>query len=50
LADGLQQGSYVLRNRDGKEIPISYIARMFPDGCLVARWEPKPPAAQSIAS
>jgi PAS domain S-box-containing protein len=41
LADGLQQGEYILRHRNGKEIPIDYIARVFPDGCMVARWEPK---------
>ena len=41
LADGLQRGSYTLLHRNGDEIPITYIARAFPDGCLVARWEPK---------
>lgn len=41
LNDGLQRGSYILRHRNGKEIPITYIARAFPDGCLVARWDPK---------
>jgi PAS domain S-box-containing protein len=41
LADGLQQGSYMLLHRNGNEIPITYIARVFPDGCLVARWEPQ---------
>ena len=41
LADGLQQGSYVLLHRKGHEVPITYIARAFPDGCLVARWDPK---------
>jgi len=48
LADGLQRGSYVLRHRDGNEIPISYIARAFPDGCLVACWEPNCPSAQVL--
>lgn len=41
LNDGLQRGSYILRHRNGNEIPITYIARAFPDGCLVARWDPK---------
>ena len=41
LKDGLQRGSYILRHRNGNEIPITYIARAFPDGCLVARWDPK---------
>ena len=40
LMDGLQRGSYILLHRNGYEIPISYIARAFPDGCLVARWDP----------
>lgn len=40
LADGLQRGSYILSHRNQQEIPITYIARAFPDGCLVARWEP----------
>jgi len=41
LADGLQHGEYVLLHRNGTEVPIDYIARVFPDGCMVARWEPK---------
>jgi len=41
LEDGLQKGEYILRHRDGHEIPINYAARIFPDGCMVARWEPK---------
>lgn len=40
LADGLQRGSYILLHRNGNEIPITYTARAFPDGCLVARWVP----------
>lgn len=50
LADGLQQGDYVLRHRDGKEIPIDYIARVFPDGCMVARWTPKQGKPKTLAS
>jgi len=41
LMDGLQRGSYILLHRSGNEIPITYIARAFPDGCLVARWDPE---------
>lgn len=41
LANGMQQGSYMLLHRNGNQIPIAYIARAFPDGCLVARWEPQ---------
>lgn len=41
LADGLQQGDYILQRRDGKDVTIKYLARIFPDGCMVARWEPR---------
>jgi PAS domain S-box-containing protein len=50
LQDGLQRGSYILRHRNGSEIPISYIARAFPDGCLVACWDPKGIESQTLAS
>jgi hypothetical protein len=36
--------------RDGRQIPIEYVARVFPDGCMVARWEPKKDRAQKLAS
>lgn len=42
LADGRQEGEYLLLSRRGKEIPINYIARVFPDNCMVARWEVRP--------
>lgn len=41
LQDGLQHGEYILQHRNGTEVPINYTARIFPDGCMVARWEPK---------
>jgi PAS domain S-box-containing protein len=41
LEDGLQKGEYILQHRDGREIPIHYTARVFPDGCMVSRLEPK---------
>lgn len=41
LADGLQHGEYVLLHRNGDEVPINYIARVFPDGCMAASWDPK---------
>ena len=50
LADGRQQGEYILQHRDGTEIPIHYIARIFPDGCMVARWEPRETSAQKLVS
>ena len=34
-------GTFVLKNRLGKLIPIRYHSRIFPDGCMVARWEPQ---------
>jgi len=49
LVDGRQQGEYILLHRDGTRIPINYIARVFPDGCMVARWELKN-SVQSLAS
>jgi PAS domain S-box-containing protein len=50
LQDGLQRGSYILLHRNGNEIPITYIARAFPDGCLVASWHPKGLENQKRAS
>jgi PAS domain S-box-containing protein len=50
LADGRQQGEYILQHRDGSEIPIDYLARIFPDGCMVARWEPRKMSQQKLAS
>jgi PAS domain S-box-containing protein len=49
-ADGCQQGEYVLLGRDGRQIPIEYVARVFPDGCMVARWDPKQDRARKLAS
>lgn len=43
VEDGLQKGEYILQHRDGHEIPISYTARVFPDGCMVSRLEPGKP-------
>jgi PAS domain S-box-containing protein len=39
MEDGTQEGEYILLDRNGSEVPIYYIARVFPDGCMVARWE-----------
>ena len=39
VKQGSLQGEFVLIGRDGRRIPIWYDARVFPDGCLVARWE-----------
>jgi PAS domain S-box-containing protein len=50
LEDGRQQGEYMLLHRDGARIPINYIARVFPDGCMVARWELKNSVQTTLAS
>jgi PAS domain S-box-containing protein len=41
LSDGRLQGEYILLHRDGSEIPITYTATVFPDGCMVASWVPR---------
>lgn len=38
-------GEFLLLARNGRKVPIRYDARVFPDGCLVARWEPLASAA-----
>ena len=43
VRDGFQQGTYALRHRTGRRVPIAYKARVFPDGCLAAWWEPLDP-------
>jgi PAS domain S-box-containing protein len=43
MRDGFQRGSYALRHRSGRRVPISYQAKVFPDGCLAAWWEPLEP-------
>lgn len=35
---GAQAGYFTLMARNEQRIPIRYEARVFPDGCLVARW------------
>lgn len=34
-------GTFMLRSSNGTIIPIRYHSRIFPDGCMVARWEPQ---------
>lgn len=41
LEHGLQKGEYILQHRDGHEVPITYTARVFPDGCMVSSLVPK---------
>lgn len=40
VEDGFQEGSYILKHRSGKQIPIRYRAKVFPDGCMAAEWYP----------
>lgn len=40
LQAGGLAGNYLLVSRDGQRVPIRYESKVFPDGCLVARWEP----------
>ena len=50
LKDGLQHGEYILQHRNGNEIPIDYIARVFPDGCMAARWDRKAVKPESLSA
>lgn len=36
-----QDGTFLLKDSGGRLIPIRYHARVFPDGCMVARWDPQ---------
>ena len=38
---GFMTGSHQLLRRDGQVINIRYQAMVFPDGCMVARWNPE---------
>lgn len=40
LADKSLSGEFVLLDKHGNRVPIRYHSRVFPDGCMVARWEP----------
>jgi CheY-like chemotaxis protein len=42
---GALEGEIVLRHRSGALVPVTYKSKVFPDGCMVARMEPLPPAA-----
>ncbi len=37
---GVQEGEYVLRHKQGTPVRIRYHALAFPDGCMAAIWEP----------
>ncbi|MDP9159453.1 MAG: response regulator [Acidobacteriota bacterium] len=40
LKRGQQDGEYVLRHKNGRPVPIRYVAHIFPDGCIAAVWNP----------
>jgi PAS domain S-box-containing protein len=35
-----QEGVFVLKHKNGNEVPIRYRALVLPDGCLAAEWDP----------
>ena len=40
LEEGLQNGEYILKHKDGRPIVIHYSAWVFADGCNAAAWKP----------
>ena len=40
VSQGELEGNYSLVAKDGSRIPIRYQAKVYPDGCYVARWKP----------
>jgi PAS domain S-box-containing protein len=40
VAEGGLQGEYWLLTKDRRRIKIHYQSKVYPDGCMVARWEP----------
>ena len=40
ISQGELEGNYSLLDKDGSRIPIHYEAKVYPDGCYVARWKP----------
>jgi PAS domain S-box-containing protein len=49
VQEGFQEGSYVLRHRSGRSIPMRYRAHVFPDGCMAAEWYPYLEAEQKLS-
>ena len=47
VIEGTQTGMINLRHRSGRLIPVQYWARVEPDHCMIARWEPLESKAQS---
>jgi PAS domain-containing protein len=40
VQDQKQDGVFVLKHKNGQQVPIHYRALVFPDGCMAAQWEP----------
>jgi len=40
VSQGELEGNYSIVAKDGSRIPIRYQAKVYPDGCYVARWKP----------
>lgn len=40
LKQGLQEGDFILSNRNGAPILVKYRSWVFSDGCLAAAWQP----------
>jgi PAS domain S-box-containing protein len=40
IAQGGLEGEHTLLSKDGRNIRIRYQSKVYPDGCLIARWEP----------
>lgn len=41
VKDKGMDGTFELKNKSGNLVPIRYHSRVFPDGCMVASWEPQ---------
>jgi PAS domain S-box-containing protein len=48
VAKGGLEGQFCLLAKDGRRIPIRYQAKVYPDGCRVARWELLSPQADAL--
>ena len=40
VSEGGLEGQYCLLTKDKKRVQIHYQSKVYPDGCMVARWEP----------
>jgi PAS domain S-box-containing protein len=40
VKDKEQEGVFVLKHKNGRTVPIRYLALVLPDGCMAAKWEP----------